>query len=388
MPDRITLLNQDVGATLKTFRLSAHQAGWRPDNLVVRCGVPRKEIEVDHWIRPKAAAGFVVAMALALAGCGGGGEPAPPGGSSSGDAAKKSQMTIGAVYLDTQGFYAGVKKGVGLEASESGVEVKFVETNTQGDVSKESEFVQTLISSQADAILLSAASAKASVPALRSAHNEGVPVICYNTCIAPEEAGQYVYGYAYGDPTEFGYQTGKAAAEYFKAEKIDSPTIGVLNCEFVEVCVNRRKGFEKALTELVPGYELVANQEGTDPEKSIGVAENILTANPELDAFYGESGGAATGAVKAVQNAGRTGKTVVFGSDMTVDLAKALVDGKILKASIDVSGTAVGRAAMKAAIAAVNGEKPAAVDIPVPIDVYTTADQGNEWLTTHADGIP
>lgn len=327
-------------------------------------------------------AATVGAVVLALSGCAGGGSGSGPTDGAS------DELKIGAVYLDTQGFYAGVKKGVELGAKEAGKTVSFIETNAAADASKESQFIDTLISSQVDAVLLSAVSADASVPALRNASQAGIPVICYNTCINPDDAEKYVYAYTYGDPTEFGYQTGLAAADYFTAQGITAPKIGVLNCEFVEVCVNRREGFEKALTEKVPGYTLVANQEGTDPTKSIAVAENIITANPDIDAFYGESGGAATGAVKAVENQNRVGRTVVFGSDMTTDLAEALVDNTILKASIDVSGIATGKAAIAAAIAAIDGEKATSLDVAVPIDVYSTPEQGTEWLKAHADGIP
>lgn len=333
--------------------------------------------------RIRRAAAIAVVLGLALTGC-----AAQSGGSGgSGGSTDDDTLKIGAIYLDTQGFYAGVKKGVELGAEEAGKKVEFVETNAAADASKESAFIDTLISSQVDAILLSAVSADASVAALRNASSADIPVICYNTCINADDSEKYVKAYAFGDPVEFGFKTGEAAADYFEANGIDAPQIAVLNCEFVEVCVSRREGFEKALTERGIDYTLVANQEGSDPTESIGVAENILTANPDIDAFYGESGGAAIGAVKAVENKGFTGKTVVFGSDMTADLAKALVDNSILKASIDVSGIAVGKAAIAAAIAVHEGEEQE-FTVAVPIDVYSTPDQGTEWLETHPDGIP
>lgn len=47
-------------------------------------------------------------------------------------------MTIGAIYLDTQGYYAGVRQGVQDAAKDSSVQVQLIETNAQGDISKES----------------------------------------------------------------------------------------------------------------------------------------------------------------------------------------------------------------------------------------------------------
>ena len=338
------------------------------------------EVKVDLG-RKRMLAGIALlgAVAIALAGCASGG----------GGGTTKKNITVGAIYLDTQGFYGGVQHGVQDGAKEQGSTVKVLESNAQDDASKESTFVNTFISANVDAILLSAASGKASIPAIRQAKQAGIPVICYNTCVDAAAAKKYVYSYAFGNPITFGEKIGDAAAKYFIANKITAPKIGVLNCEFVQVCVDRRTGFENALKKSVPGYTIVANQEATDPTKSIDTATNILTANPDLDAFFGESGGATIGGVKAVENTGHIGKTVVFGSDMTTDLANALVDGKVLKAEVDVSGLALGKIAIKSAIDAINGKaKPKNVNIAAPIDLYVGSSAGADWLKAHADGIP
>ncbi len=319
----------------------------------------------------------LAAVATLLSGC---------AGTGSGD---KKNITVGAIYLDTQGFYGGVRKGVQEGAKSAGHEVKILESNAQDDASKESTFMSTYVSANVDAILLSASSSTGSIPAVRQASNAGIPVICYNTCLTASATKKYAYAYVVGDPVKFGYMLGQSAADYFTKQGITNPTIGVLNCEFVQVCVQRREGFEKALKEKVPGYSIVANQQATDPTKSIDTATNILTAHPSLDAFFGESGGATIGGVKAVQNTGHVGKTVVFGGDMTTDIANALADGKVLKAEVDISGIAAGKLAIAEAIKAINGTpKPKNPDIPAPIKLYSGPEGGKDWLEAHADGIP
>ena len=248
--------------------------------------------------------------------------------------------------------------------------------------------METLIASQVDAILTSAVSGDASVVSIKNAVDAGIPVICYNTCVNPEDMATYVSAYAFGDPVEFGYKLGTSAVEYFKSQNITDPQIGVLNCEFVEVCVNRREGFEQALTEAGLAYTIVANQEATDAVKSVQTAQDILTANPEIDALMGESGGASVGAVKAVETMGLAGKVAVFGSDMTSDLANALVDNSVLKGDVDVSGQAVGRNAIQAVLDTLAGNPPADLIVPVPVDLYTTPEEAQNWLETHPDGIP
>lgn len=324
--------------------------------------------------------GAALAAAVVLAGC----------ADSSGDEGSGDSKTlhVGVIFPDTQGFYAGVLKGIEDGAADAGQKVEINQTNTQDDASKEATFMQTLISSKVDAILSSAISGEASVPAIKQAVDADIPVVCYNTCINPDDAEKYVSAYAYGDPVEFGYKLGQAAAEYFQSKGITDPKIGVLNCEFVEVCVQRREGFEKALKETVPDYEIVDNQEATDPVKSISVGQNMLRANSDIDALMGESGGATIGAVKAVEQADMVGKTVVFGGDMTTDIANALKDHSILVAEVDVSGQAVGLAAIKAAIDTINGDAPSEITVPVPVDLYTTPEDASGWLSAHPDGIP
>ncbi|MCW2758555.1 MAG: Sugar transporter substrate-binding protein, partial [Nocardioidaceae bacterium] len=262
------------------------------------------------------------------------------------------------------------------------------ETNAQDDASKESTFMSSLVAQKVQAILLSASSSTASIPAIKQAHDAGIPVICYNTCIQDPEMSKYVSAYTLGDPVEFGSKLGEAAVAYFQAQGITAPTIGVVNCEFVEVCKQRRKGFEDALKAGLPGYKIVANQKGGDASASLTAAQNILTANPDVDALMGEYGDATIGSVKAVQNANRAGKTVVFGGDMTTDIANALKANSILKAQVDIGGQVMGRAAIKAAIAIIGGKKSAKVVVPVPVDIYTSSAQAGDWLTAHADGIP
>lgn len=295
---------------------------------------------------------------------------------------------IGVVYMDAQGFYAGVRKGMQEQADESGRDLQLLELNARGDASEESTFVDTASSANVDALILSPVSPTASVPAVELAHDSGIPVICYNTCVEDTAAQKYVTAFILGDPHVFGRLLGEDAAEYFKAEGITAPEIGVLNCEFVEVCTQRREGFEEALYEQVPDAEIVANQEGAEIDEAVDVGERILTAHPDLDAFYGEAGGATMGAVRAVQSSGRTGQTVVFGSDMSTDAARALADGRVLKSNVDISGITVGQMASDISEQVIAGEEPAEFVVDAPVDLYSTRGQAEKWLQTHADGIP
>ena len=309
-------------------------------------------------------------------------------GTSSRAAETSNNLAIGAIYLDTQGYYAGVRKGIEDEATARGKNLSIIETNAQGDISKESSFIDRITAAKVDAIILSAVSTDGSVRAIRTANQAGIPIICYNTCVNADAISKYVYAYVVGDPIEFGAKIGDAAGDYFKAAGIAEPKIGVINCEAFEVCVARRKGFEQALKAKVPGAKIVVNQEGTILDKAISVGEQMLSANPDLNAFFGESGGATLGAVKAVRNRNMVGKTVVFGGDMTSDIALELKSNEVLKGVVDISGLAVGKVALDYAMKAIANDKLASSTVPASVDLYKSSAEAQGWLTAHSDGIP
>jgi len=307
---------------------------------------------------------------------------------STGVQAKDEKMTIGAIYLDTQGYYAGVRWGVQDSADKAGGKIGIIETNAQGDVSKESSVIDTMIARDVSAVVLSAVSTNGSVRAIKRAHEANIHVICYNTCINEKGVDKYVYAYLVGDPYEFGKKLGNSAADYFIEKKITEPTIAVINCEAFEVCVQRRKGFEDALKAKVPGMKIVANQEGTVLDKAISVGEKLLISFGKVDAIFGESGGATLGAVKAVRNQNKVGQTVVFGSDMTTEIAQELANRQVLQAVVDISGKKMGALAFVQVMSAINRQPVAQKVVQVPIDLYATTQSATDWLVTHKDGLP
>ncbi|MDV3128055.1 substrate-binding domain-containing protein [Mycobacterium sp. 21AC1] len=295
---------------------------------------------------------------------------------------------IAVVYLNAEGFYAGVKAGVQKTFDDTGDAPQLIEINAQSDPSQESAFIDTVSSVQVDALILSPTSAEASIPAIRLAHASGIPVICYNTCITEADARKYVDSWILGSPKEFGRIGGEQMGKYFRDQGIVDPKVAVVNCEQFEVCIQRRQGFEEALLALVPGAQVVANQQGLLVDEAVRAAERILTAHPDLNAFYGEAGSMTVGAVRAVQARGLAGQVVVFGGDMSTQIAQMLQEGSVLKGIADISGITVGEMAAESALHILNGERPETLIVDAPVDAHQGPGDGARWLQEHPDGIP
>ena len=73
---------------------------------------------------------------------------------------------------------------------------------------------------------------------------------------------------------------------------------------------------------------------------------------------------------------------------MTTDIAQELIDNKVLKGEVDVSGQALGRLAFQQALDALDKKPVADQIVPNPIDLYTTPEQAKAWIAAHPDGLP
>lgn len=301
----------------------------------------------------------------------------------------QQQVSIGALYLDAQGFYGGIKKGI--EAGAAGDKLRLLGQNSQGDASREASFASTLISSKVDAIIMSPVSATASVPVVRQAAEAGIPVICYNTCIDDEDAKKYVKALVTTDQTKLGYDAGVVAADYFVSHHIDKPRFGILNCDIYEACVQRKAGFKKAVEEKVPGAVWAADQAGFQPGKSTETATTMLTGDPAISAMFATTDNGTIGAVQGVIAAGRQGRIVVFGNDISVQLAQYLINNPdILIATNGQQPQAMGQGAVKMALRAIKRETIDTYLTTVPTELFLSSkpEQVQAWLSAHADGIP
>lgn len=334
--------------------------------------------------------GVIAISGLALSGCSPSQDSTsqePSAEASAEESASPESLSIGVIYLDNNsGFYAAVKKGVEQLAGEAGIDINLIEENSLQDPVREATSIDNMIAAQVDAILISAAGSESSVAAIKTAYDAGIPVVCYNTCIAEPALSEYISGYALGDNVEFGYNAGITLADELIASGVMEPSIGVVNCEFVEVCIDRKNGFERALEEKFEEFTIADSQAGGDASASLTVAQDILTANPDIDGFFGQYGDATLGAVKAVENAGRLGEIVIVGGDMNEPLADLVVDGSV-SGIADISGVLSGRVGLQTVLDLIDGNEPADLVVPVPGDIYDSPESAQKWMDDNPDGI-
>ncbi|MCW3014427.1 MAG: hypothetical protein JWO02_1519 [Solirubrobacterales bacterium] len=310
-------------------------------------------------------------------------------GARSTDGGGKKRVRLGALYLDAQGFYGGIRKGIQVGAASQSLEL--IGQNSQGDAARESSFMATLVGSKVDAIIMSPVSDTGSVPLVRQAADAGIPVVCYNTCVSSDAARKFVKALVTTDQVKMGEQVGNLSARYFLRKQVNAPLVAILNCDVYQACRQRKAGFKKALSAKVPGVRYVADQPGFLPDDAPTTAADILTAKANVDALYAANEGGTLGALKGIQATRHAGRTVVLGSDIGVQIAEAmLAQPKTLVLTVGQDAQRMGRVAVQQALRAIRGQQIAQFDTYIPTTEFTSDNpQGlRTWLAAHKDGLP
>ena len=76
--------------------------------------------------------------------------------------AQETKLTV--LFLDSQGFFGGIQKGIVEGAADSNVSL--ISSNSESDPTIEAEFLDVTIGAGVDAVIMSPVSFEASVPAL------------------------------------------------------------------------------------------------------------------------------------------------------------------------------------------------------------------------------
>lgn len=319
------------------------------------------------WSRA-AMALAVLFTCLTATGCGSSEE----GASNAASGAAGESITVGGLVNQGDSFFQQVQQGMEEEAKARGVTLTMASSGT--DPAKEAQNVANLITRDVDVIAISPISpAGASVSAVEAADQAGIPVVCYNGCI--EEPGGLVEAVITSNQAELGRTTALYAADYIEENLNGAAVIGEMNCDQFEACKLRRTTFEEVLAERGVKAKYVANQAGEFADKSVEVASNILTAHPDINVIFAAYGDPTYGAVQAIKSAGKSSDVVVFGIDMSPDLAKAMqAEPPIVQATTGQGAVQIGKQAIANAIAAATGEPIAEFEQTVPPILYSVDD--------------
>lgn len=158
---------------------------------------------------------------------------------------------------------------------------------------------------------------------LQEIKDAGIPVLNVDTAVIEDDRDlvETVIG-------TNAYQAGVLVGEQMAKDFPDGGKIAILDFPSNESCVDRVNGFLEGLGGSKDKFEIVAQQDGKAAlDVSMPIAEDIIQANADLDAFFCINDPSALGAAAALKAADKTGDVGVYSIDASPDGKEALVDG-------------------------------------------------------------
>lgn len=189
--------------------------------------------------------------------------------------------------------------------------VDVVVLDAGGDVARQIGQVRNLIQQRVDAIIIWPTNGQAVIPAIRQAHQAGIPVVVTNSKIA--EAGlDYIAAFSGPDNVQQGTSSAEMMCEALNGE---GKIVQIAGQPGYTTAMERSQGFEEKLAETCPGVELVETQPADwNREKAQRVMENFLTKYDDIDGVYAGDDNMGVGALNAARSAGRADEIVFIGA--------------------------------------------------------------------------
>ena len=232
-------------------------------------------------------------------------------------AASASAERIGLV-ISTQNnpFFVTLKEGAEAKAKELGHDL--IVLDSQDNPAKELGNVEDLLVKGVDVLLINPTDSDAVVSSVKAANRSKIPVVTLDRAAN----GGNVVSHVASDNVLGGEMAGN-----FIVEKLGGKgkVVELEGIPGTTAARDRGTGFNKAAAGKL---EVVAKQVADfDRTKGLNVMENILQAQPEIQAVFAHNDEMALGALKAIEASGRD--IFVVGFDATDDAVAAVKEGKL-----------------------------------------------------------
>ncbi|MGQ9815330.1 MAG: ABC transporter substrate-binding protein [Candidatus Roseilinea sp.] len=247
-------------------------------------------------------------------------------------------------------FWQAVKLGSEKAAKDFNVDITFEGPESEAQVDKQIEMLQTAIDKKPAAICLAALDSKAVIPLLEKAQAANIPVIGFDSGVD-------------SDIPVATAATDNIAAAAYAADKMaeliggEGEVAVIVHDQTSRTGIDRRDGFVNRIKEKYPNIKIVDVQYGGgDHLKSTDLAKAIIQAHPNLKGFFGANEGSAIGVLNAVTEMKMENKIVVIGYDAGKQQKDAVRSG-VMAGAITQDPIGIGYKCVEAAVKVIRGEK-------------------------------
>jgi ABC-type sugar transport system substrate-binding protein len=241
-----------------------------------------------------------VAVALAVvalvgAGCGDDDDGGSGNGGGGESAGGEKKVIAASLYSRDVPYYQAIGDGLKEQAEEYGWVLKLV--YSKPDPSAQIDAIDTLLTQQPDGLVMVPIDANGLIPAANSAQQQDVPVVALGDELADRSAQTAYVG---GDFVQYG----RDKADWIAKELGGKGTVGVIHgIRGITFTEDQFEGAKEAFAEH-PGIKVVDGPYagGFSADLGLTAAQNLLTANPDLDAIYFDNDDLALGGIRAARD--------------------------------------------------------------------------------------
>jgi ribose transport system substrate-binding protein len=246
-------------------------------------------------------------------------------------------------------FWQSVHAGAVKAAQENGVDIEWNGPASETDITGQIQIVEAMINKRVDAIALAPIDRNALVNVVERASKAGIPVIIFDSGIDTEAFVSQI--------STDNYHAGEIAAQRMGEILGGKGKVAMVAVQAgAASTMAREQGFEEYVAKHLPGIQIVDKRYGdAEVAKSLRVAENMLTAHPEIDALFGSNESSTIGAAQALK--GRSSKVRLVGFDagptLEADLRSGVIDSLVVQNPFKM-----GYESVVAAVHKIGGQSP------------------------------
>ncbi len=276
----------------------------------------------------------------------------------------QDEPQIGLSTINLQAlFFNQINDGALAAAEELGADVQIVDSNNDPD--RQVRAIESFVTQRKDAIIVVAIDVNGIVPALQAARDAGIPIVAIDAQVDSPPANVFIGVDNYGA----GVQAGEYTQAFIASELGGSAKVGIVGALNSFIQNQRRDGFVDTL-EGVDGIEIVNVVDGQNQQEiALTAAENLMTANADLDIVYATGEPALIGTIAAVESQGLTDGVNVIGWDLTQQAVRGIEEG-FVEAVVQQNPYQEGFQAVVASLDLIAGDDVAG-EILIPIDIVT-----------------
>ncbi len=247
-----------------------------------------------------------------------------------GGCGRGSRHLVGVVPKgSTNVFWQSVHAGAIKAARESSFEIEWSAPSVETDAGRQIEIVESMINRRLSGLLLAPVDRVALVRPVERAAQLGIPTVIFDSALDTPKIASYV-----ATDNTFG---GRLAARRMGQALGGQGKAAILGFMLGSAStMEREQGFQDEIAKQFPGIRIVdLRYSNSDRAVAMAMAENILTAHPDLGGIFADNEGSSTGASRALKSRGASQvKLVAFDStpQLVDDLRAGWIDSIVVQA--------------------------------------------------------